>query len=118
MGRTIEQMIADGMTAAEIHKEVERLTRAKEAAEEAARQEEAKRKRAAIEKARKAEKNRGEFIDACIKYFIAIGAMDKEDIDDNVYNTLEETLKDFEAHTNFAKSILNAAGLSNVYMAP
>ena len=30
MGRTIEQMIADGMTAAEIHKEVEKLTKERE----------------------------------------------------------------------------------------
>ena len=57
MGRTIEQMIADGVTAAEIHKEVERLTKEREKkiaeAQAKAAEEEAKRKQKQAEREKK-----------------------------------------------------------------
>lgn len=89
MGRTIEQMIADGMTVAEIHREVKRLTREKEAAEEAARQEEAKRKREQEEAKKNRQEAREKAAIAVINWMIAedlitVDEADREYINDFV----------------------------------
>lgn len=107
---TIDQMIADGLSMETINKRIVELTKERDAriaAEEAKRQEEERKKRAEIEKAREKQKVRKEFMDACIKYLVAIEAIDKLDVDEDFYNMLEKALKDFEADSRLMKRMFS-----------
>ena len=103
---TIDQMIADGLSMETINKRIIELTKERDAriaAEEAARQAAERAKRAEKEKAKERQKIRKEFIDAYVKYLIAIEAIDKVDADEDFYNMLERALKDFEADSRLMK---------------
>lgn len=103
---TIDQMIADGLSMETINKRIVELTKERDAriaAEEAARQAAERAKKAEIEKARENKKVRKEFIDICVKYLIAIDAINKEDADEDFYNMLEKALRDFEADSRLMK---------------
>ena len=105
---TIDQMIADGLSMETINKRIVELTKERDAriaAEEAKRQAAERAKRAEIEKAREKQKVRKEFIDTCVKYLIAIDAIDKLDVDADFYNMLERALRDFEADARTMKRI-------------
>jgi uncharacterized protein YaiL (DUF2058 family) len=99
---TIDQMIADGLSMETINKRIVELTKERDAriaAEEAVRQAAERKERAEKER----QEVRKEFIDTCVKYLIAIEAIDKLDVDKDFYNMLERALKDFEADARAMK---------------
>lgn len=102
MGRTIEQMIADGMTAAEIHKVVEKLTKEREKkiaeAQAKAAEEEAKKKREQAEKEAKRlhrQEAREKATIAIINWMIAEDLMTVDEADRERINELNIMLGEY-----------------------
>ena len=101
MGKTIEQMIADGMTAAEIHKEVERLTKEREKkiaeAQAKAAAEEAKKKQEQAEKEAKRlyrQEAREKATLAVVNWLIAEELITAEEVDREYINEINAMLSE------------------------
>ena len=98
MGRTIEQMIADGMTAAEIHKVVEKLTKEREKkiaeAQAKAAEEEAKKKREQEAQRLHRQEAREKATIAMINWMIAEDLMTVDEADSEVINDFSAMLRD------------------------
>lgn len=99
MGRTIEQMITDGMTAAEIHKEVEKLTKEREKkiaeAQAKAAEAEAKMKREQEEREAKRlhrQEAREKAALATVNWMLAEGLITEEEADRDFINSIYATL--------------------------
>lgn len=114
MGKTIEQMIADGMTAADIHKEVEKLTKEREKkiaeAQAKAAEEEAKKKREQAEKEAKRlhrQEAREKATIATVNWMLAEGLITEEEADRDFINEINAMLSEIAFATRQEKQIVD-----------
>lgn len=114
MGRTIEQMITDGMTAADIHKEVEKLTKEREKkiaeAQAKAAAEEAKKKREQAEQEAKRlhrQEAREKATIAIINWMLAEDLMTVDEADRERINELNAMLGEYAFTIRQEKQIVD-----------
>ena len=114
MGKTIEQMIADGMTAAEIHKVVEKLTKEREKkiaeAQAKAAEEEAKKKREQAEQEAQRlhrQEAREKATIAIINWMIAEDLITVDEADREYINELSAMLGEIASEIRQEKKIVD-----------